>query len=119
MENGVMSEFKKSNDTMKDVKKTFEEFAEMLSRASSAESLVEMSGFSELLAKMYECLGKLEKENIQYKPGVFNFYDAISCVVENIDTVQSGVKMYKELNDRLNDTRAILKELNSHLNEVR
>ena len=131
MKEGVLSELKKSNDTMKYVKKTFEELAQMLSQVSSAKSLVEMSGFSELFAKAYGCLGELEKECIQYKSGEFNFYDAISRVVENIDTVQSGVnqimqseggkkiiEMYTKLNERLKDTKAILKELNSHLNGV-
>ena len=122
MENGLVAELKKSNETMKEVKKTFGELAQMLSRVSSAEELVnETPGFSELFAKMYLCLGKLEKECIQYKPGVYSFYDAILHVIENIDIVQSGVdqefvEMFKELNKRLDDTRVILKELNSRLN---
>ena len=88
MENGLVAELKKSNETMKEVKKTFGELAQMLSRVSSAEELVnETPGFSELFAKMYLCLGKLEKECIQYKPGVYSFYDAILHVIENIDIV--------------------------------
>ena len=122
MENGLVAELKKSNGTMKEVKKTFRELAQMLSRVSSAEELVnETPGFSELFAKMYLCLGKLEKECIQYKPAVYSFYDAILGIVENIDIVQSGVEqelveMYKELNERLKATREILKELNVRLN---
>ena len=37
MENGLVAEVKKSNGTMKEVKKTFRELAQMLSRVSSAE----------------------------------------------------------------------------------
>ena len=122
MENGVMAESKKSNETMKEVKKTFRELAQMLSRVSSAKELVNATpGFSELFAKTYLCLGKLEKECIQYKPGVYSFYDAILSIVENVDIVQSGVEqelveMYKELNERIKATREVLKELNVRLN---
>ena len=124
MKEDVLSELKNSNDTMKYVKKTFEELAQMLSQVSSAEKLVAMQGFPELFAKAYRCLGALEKECIQYKPGVYNFYDAILHVVEDIDIVQSGVdqefvEMFKELNERLKGARVILKELNSHLSRVR
>ena len=122
MSDSVVTGIKKSQETMKGVKKTFEELAEMLSRVSSAEELVNATpGFSELFAKTYLCLGKLEQECIQYKPGVYSFYDAILGIVENIDIVQSGVEqelveLYKELNERLKATREILKELNARLN---
>ena len=122
MENGLVAESKKSDETMKEVKKTFGELAQMLLRVSSAEELVNATpGFSELFAKIYLCLGKLEKECIQYKPGVYSFYDAILRIVENVDIVQSGVgqefvEMYPELNERLKATREILKELNARLN---
>ncbi len=125
MEDGIVAELKKSNETMKEVRNTFVELAQMLSRVSSAEELVnETPGFSELLAKMYLCLGKLERECIQYKPSAYNFYDSIQRIVEDIDIVQSGVeqkhvKIYKELNEQLKETKKILKELNARLSGQR
>ena len=113
-----------TNEQLTEIKETFAMLEGILSKVSSVESLFkDDSEFHDVFTKAYRCLGTLENEWVLKIPGVFDSREAINNVLERIEIIQHYVTQRIELSngdslpDKLNDVKAILADVNRHLND--
>ena len=108
-----------TNKQQAEIKDTFRVLEKVLSSDSSVECLInDNTDFKDSLAKAYECRGVLESESVLEIPGAFDSREAINNVLEQIEVIRHyvthGQKLPKEVS--LNNVKAILADVNRHLN---
>jgi len=112
-----------TNEQLKEIKETFMKLEGILSSVSSAESLFKDNpGFNDVFTKAYRCLCVLENEWVLKIPGAFDSREAINNVLNQIEIIRYYVTQGIELSngdslpDKLNNAKAILTDVNKHLN---
>ena len=113
-----------TNKQLKEIKETFMKLEGILSKVSSVESLFKDDPeFNDVFTKAYRCLGVLENEWVLKIPEAFDSREAINNVLERIEIIQhyvtQGIELPQgdSLPDKLNNAKAILADVNRHLND--